>query len=72
MRGEGRPGKPAGAQATCGTLTSWRSTVVVERIDQLGARARAYWQSSSGRPTSAARNLSRETRYQVPSSARTQ
>ena len=72
MRGEGRPGKPAGAQATCGTLTPWRYTVVVERIDQLGSRARAYWQSSSCRPASAARNLSRETRYQVPSSARTQ
>ena len=27
MRGEGRPGKPAGAQATCGTLTPWRSAL---------------------------------------------
>jgi hypothetical protein len=35
MRGEGRPGKPAGAQATCGTLTPGQYTVVVERIDQL-------------------------------------
>jgi hypothetical protein len=35
MRGEERPGKPAGAQATCGTLTPGQYTVVVERIDQL-------------------------------------
>jgi hypothetical protein len=35
MRGEERPGKPAGAQATCDTLTPGQYTVVVERIDQL-------------------------------------
>ena len=53
-------------------LTSIRRSRSRSAAPAAGLALRAYWQSSSGRPTSAARNLSRETRYQVPSPARTQ